>query len=197
VTLGPFYERLKKEQPRTPVKRIVTTNIKEWFPPFLTILFTLFAEKKGNYRVAHRDGDLDMARLLTQFDGKKSPDAPSALEDIAILLMSGGTTGAPKCVMGTHQGLVMSGLQPRAWLGDAVDPWHSVYMMPLPLFHSYGACAVQALCLIGHNPMSLIPNPRDLDDLVNTIAKVRPAAFAGVPTLFNGLLNHRHVKREK
>ena len=134
---------------------------------------------------------------LAQFDGKKSPDAPPAPEDVAILLMSGGTTGAPKCVMGTHQGLVMSGLQPRAWLGDAIDPWKSVYMMPLPLFHSYGACAVQSICLIGHNPMSLIPNPRDLDDIVNTIAKVRPAAFAGVPTLYNGLLNHRHVKSGK
>ncbi|MFI5232858.1 MAG: AMP-binding protein [Gemmatimonadales bacterium] len=197
VTLGPFYERLKKAQPHTPVQRIITTNIKEWFPPLLKIIFTLVAEKKGNYRVTHRDGDLDMAGLVSQFNGKKSPDAPSAPEDVAILLMSGGTTGAPKCVMGTHEGLVMSGLQPRAWLGDAVDPWNSVYMMPLPLFHSYGACAVQALCMIGHNPISLIPNPRDLDDIVSTIAKVRPAAFAGVPTLYNSLLNHRDVKSGK
>jgi long-chain acyl-CoA synthetase len=197
VTLGPFYERLKKVQPQTPVKRIVTTNIKEWFPPVLKVLFTLFAEKKGGYRVAHRDGDLELSALLAQFDGKKSAEAPPAPEDTAILLMSGGTTGAPKCVMGEHQGLVMSGLQPQAWLGDAVEPWTSVYMMPLPLFHSYGACAVQALCLIGHNPISLIPNPRDLDDIVTTIAKVKPAAFAGVPTLYNGLLNHRHVKSGK
>ncbi len=197
VTLGPFYERLKKVQSKTPVKRIVTTNIKEWFPPFLKILFTLFAEKKGNYRVTHRDGDLDLATLLAQFDGKKSPEAPPAPEDTAILLMSGGTTGEPKCVMGEHQGIVMSGLQIKAWLGDTVAPWTSVYMMPLPLFHSYGACAVQSLCFIGHNPMSLIPNPRDLDDIVSTIAKVKPAGFAGVPTLYNGLLNHRHVKSGK
>jgi len=56
------------------------------------------------------------------------------------------------------------------------------------------ACAVQSICFIGHNPISLIPNPRDLDDIVNSIAKVKPTAFAGVPTLFNGLLNHRRVK---
>jgi long-chain acyl-CoA synthetase len=197
VTLGPFYERLKNIQARTPVKRIVTTNVKEWFPPFLKVLFTLFAEKKGGYRVAHRDGDLHMAGLLAKFDGRKSTEAPPAPGDTAILLMSGGTTGEPKCVMGRHEGLVMSGLQPRAWFGDVIEPWKSVYMMPLPLFHSYGACAVQAICLIGHNPISLIPNPRDLDDIVATIGKVRPAAFAGVPTLFNGLLNHPHVKSGK
>ena len=72
MTLGPFYERLKKVQPHTPVKRIVTTNVKEWFPPLLKFVFTLFAEKKGGYRVAHRDGDLDMAGLLARFDGRQS-----------------------------------------------------------------------------------------------------------------------------
>ena len=197
VTLSSFYQRLKKVQSHTPVKRIVTTNIKEWFPPLLSLLFTLFTEKKDGYRVSHRDGDLGMAELLRRFDGKKSVEAPPAPEDIAILLMSGGTTGTPKCVMGEHQALVMTGLQLQAWLGEAIVPWQSVYMMPLPLFHSYGACAVQSICFIGHNPISLIPNPRDLDDIVSSIAKVKPTAFAGVPTLFNGLLNHRRVKSGK
>jgi long-chain acyl-CoA synthetase len=197
VTLSSFYERLKKVQPHTPVKRIVTTNIKEWFPSITKILFTIFMEGKGGYRVSHRDGDLGMTSLLAQFDGKKSTETPPAPEDVAILLMSGGTTGTPKCVMGEHQALVMSGLQLQAWLGDSIVPWDSLYMMPLPLFHSYGACAVQSICFIGHNPISLIPNPRDLDDIVSTIAKVKPTAFAGVPTLYNGLLNHKRVKSGK
>jgi long-chain acyl-CoA synthetase len=194
ITLTSFYERLKKVQQHTPVKRVVTTNIKEWFPPLLKIAFTLFAEKKGGHRITRRDGDVAMHDLLAQFGGRKSAEEPPAPEDTAILLMSGGTTGTPKCVMGEHQSIVMSGLQLQAWLGDSIIPWKSVYMMPLPLFHSYGACAVQAICLIGHNPISLIPNPRDLDDIVNSIAKVQPAAFAGVPTLYNGLLNHSRVK---
>jgi long-chain acyl-CoA synthetase len=181
-------------QPHTPVKRIVTTNIKDWFPTLTKILFTIFLEGKGGFRVTHRDGDLGMPALLEQFAGKKSSEAPPKPEDTAILLMSGGTTGTPKCVMGEHQALVMSGLQLQAWLGDSIVPWESLYMMPLPLFHSYGACAVQSICFIGHNPISLIPNPRDLDDIVNTIAKVKPTAFAGVPTLYNGLLNHKRVK---
>jgi long-chain acyl-CoA synthetase len=194
VTLSSFYERLKKVQPHTPVKRIVTTNIKEWFPPLLKFVFTLFMEGKGGYRVTHRDGDLGMPELLAKFSGQKTSEKPPAPEDTAILLMSGGTTGTPKCVMGEHQAMVMSGLQLQAWLGDSIVPWESVYMMPLPLFHSYGACAVQSICLIGHNPISLIPNPRDLNDIVNSIAKVKPAAFAGVPTLYNALLNHPRVK---
>lgn len=194
VTLSSFYERLKRVQPHTPVKKIVTTNIKEWFPPFLSLLFTLFNERKGGYRVTHRDGDTGMKDLLAKFAGAKSTESPPKPDDTAILLMSGGTTGTPKCVMGEHQAMVMSGLQLQAWLGESIVPWKSVYMMPLPLFHSYGACAVQSICFIGHNPMSLIPNPRDLNDIVSSIAKVKPAAFAGVPTLYNGLLNHQRVR---
>src|ERR1035437_8183094 len=96
--------------------------------------------------------------------------------------------------MGEHQGPGMSGLQPQGWFGEALGSWVRGVMMPLPLFHSYGACAVQSICFIGHNPISLIPNPRDLDDIVSNIAKVKPTAFAGVPTLYNGLLNHRRVR---
>jgi long-chain acyl-CoA synthetase len=197
VTLTSFYERLKKVQAHTPVKRIVTTNIKEYFPSLLRLVFTLFVERKGGHRITRRDGDLALADLLAKFDGQRSSEKPPAPGDTAILLMSGGTTGAPKCVMGQHQSLVMSGLQIRAWLGPAIEPWTSVYMMPLPMFHSYGACAVQSSTFIGHNPIALVPNPRDLNDVVKTIASVKPTAFAGVPTLYNALLNHPHVKSHK
>jgi long-chain acyl-CoA synthetase len=40
----------------------------------------------------------------------------------------------------------------------------------------------------------LSPDPRDLDDLLRTIQKVRPAFLPGVPTLFNALLNHPKVQ---
>ena len=42
-----------------------------------------------------------------------------------------------------------------------------------------------------------IPNPRDLDDVVATIRRVKPAFFTGVPTLYIGLLNHRAVTAGK
>jgi long-chain acyl-CoA synthetase len=50
------------------------------------------------------------------------------------------------------------------------------------------------LAFTGRNPLALVPNPRDLDDLLATIQKVRPAFFTGVPTLFTALLNHPDVR---
>ncbi|MGW8251889.1 MAG: AMP-binding protein, partial [Anaerolineales bacterium] len=51
--------------------------------------------------------------------------------------------------------------------------------------------------LIGRNTMALVPNPRDLDDLLATIQTVRAAFLPGVPTLFNAILNHPKVKSGK
>lgn len=50
-------------------------------------------------------------------------------------------------------------------------------------------CGVQSVCFLGHNPIALVPNPRDFDDLVKTIETTKPAVFCGVPTLYNALLN--------
>ena len=45
--------------------------------------------------------------------------------------------------------------------------------------------------------MALVPNPRDLKDLLATIRRVKPAFFSGVPTLYIALLNHPDVQRGK
>jgi long-chain acyl-CoA synthetase len=67
-------------------------------------------------------------------------------------------------------------------------------MLPLPLFHVYANVGVQGMALMGRNPLALVPNPRDIDDVLATIRKVRPAFFTGVPTLFTALLNHPDVR---
>ena len=57
VTLTPFYSRLKDIQSETPVKRVIATSIKEYLPPLLRVLFTLFKEKKGGHRIELEPGD--------------------------------------------------------------------------------------------------------------------------------------------
>ena len=70
-------------------------------------------------------------------------------------------------------------------------------MLPLPLFHVYANVGVQGLALVTGNPLALVPNPRDLADLLATIRRVKPAFFNGVPTLYVALLNHPDVQRGK
>lgn len=62
----------------------------------------------------------------------------------------------------------------------------------MPMFHIYGNMAVNT-AIVARWSMVVVPNPRDLDDLIATIRKERPAVLHGVPTLFNSLLNHPDV----
>jgi long-chain acyl-CoA synthetase len=47
--------------------------------------------------------------------------------------------------------------------------------------------------VVGHNPLVLVPNPRDRRDVLRTISKTRAAFLPGVPTLFASLLSHPDV----
>jgi long-chain acyl-CoA synthetase len=67
-------------------------------------------------------------------------------------------------------------------------------LVPLPLFHAAAGVVGLASLMAGRNPMILVPNPRDLDDILDTIQKTRPRFFLGVPTLFGALLNHPRVQ---
>jgi len=198
ITLSTFYDRVKGAQRRVPsVQQVVVTSIKEWLPPLLRVVFTLVLEKKGGHRAALRDGDPMLPALLARYAGQRPPTHRPSIDDDAILLMSGGTTGTPKAVRVHHHALVITGLQFRAWLGDLLPEWEGSYCLPLPLFHTYGATGVQSACIIGRNSIVLIPNPRDLGDLVKTVERTKPSVFCGVPTLYNALLNHPRVASRK
>jgi len=51
--------------------------------------------------------------------------------------------------------------------------------------------------IVAHLPISLVPNPRDREDLIKTIQHDRPAFFPAVPALYIALLEHPLVKAGK
>jgi long-chain acyl-CoA synthetase len=197
IVLSSFYNKLKSVQPRTKVGYVIATNIKEYLPPVLRILFTLAKEKKEGYRITLQAGDIWLGELLTQYAAAPQPTVTVKPGDPAIFLFSGGTTGTPKCAIGSHQGLVMSGMQISSWFKANTIEWEDSIMQNMPLFHVYGLAGVMPTGLVGHNTLILIPNPRDMKDLLETIHKVKPSFLPGVPTLFIALINHPDVKSGK
>jgi long-chain acyl-CoA synthetase len=61
----------------------------------------------------------------------------------------------------------------------------------------YANVGVQPLALLACAPLSLVPNPRDLGDLLKTIHQVKPTFFNGIPTLYTAILNHPLVRSGK
>jgi long-chain acyl-CoA synthetase len=197
VALNRFYGRLKSIQPRTSVKRIIATGIKEYLPWHLRTAYTLLKEEDEGDRIDIASGDSSFAELLGRFRRSALPNVDVKLDDPAVILMSGGTTGLPKGVVGSHRGMVVAGVQLQAWLRPAMNEWTDKIMLPLPLFHVYGNIGVQSLAFINHNPIALIPNPRDLRDVLKEINDVKPAFICTVPTLLNGIMNHAMAREGK
>ena len=197
AVLNRYYDKLKGMQSRTSLKRLIATGIKEYLPFTLRMGYTLLKEKEEGEHITLRDGDDRFADLISQFGRSPRPNHRVEPNDPAVILMSGGTTGTPKGVVGTHRGMVVAGLQLRAWLRSAMNEWTDTIMLPLPLFHTYGNSGVQSLALINHNPLCLIANPRDFGDMLKEIATVKPAFICSVPTLLNAVLNHKLARAGK
>ena len=196
VTLTRNYAAIKALQPETQVAHFVATNIKEYLPPAMRLLYTVTMEQGRGDRVAIEPTDLRLQELLAENAHTLLTFPTVAPDDPALILMSGGTTGTPKGVVGLHGGLLAAGLQGHAWLSPVLTDWVDVNMLPLPLFHVLGIGAL-AGSIVGRNPLALVPDPRDLTDLLQTIRDVRPALLFGVPALFVALLARHDVQSGK
>ena len=197
VTLNRFYEKVKRVQPLTRVRRVIPTNVKEFLPSVLALAFTLFREKSVGDRITLRDDDIRFSELLRQYRDIAPPAVSVGASDPAVILMSGGTTGTPKGVVGRHGGMTVAGRQLQAWLRPAMNEWTDSIMLPLPLFHTYGNTGVQSLAFLNHNPIVLIPDPRDVGDLLSEIKRTKPAFICAVPTLLSSIMAHPHTRAGK
>jgi long-chain acyl-CoA synthetase len=192
ITMSLFYNTLKGVQPKTSLKTIVVTNIKEALPGLLRFLFTLTQEKKGGHWVDLAEGDVWFQDLISNYKPEDKPALDIGPDDKAIFQYSGGTTGVSKAAIGLHRNLVANSLQIRSFMPD-IEMGKEVILMAIPLFHVYGLVAGMSLGVSSGACMVLAVNPRDIDDVLGLISKHRPTLYPGVPTMYNAINNHPDV----
>jgi len=197
IAMTRVYPRVKAVQSQTALERIVATNIKEYFPARLALLFTLFKERKDGHRISLAPGDVWWKQLLRTHAGRRPPALTISADDDAIVLASGGTTGTPKGVVGLHRAFTHAGQQIHAWTRSSFRSGQDVVLLPLPLCHVYANVGGLGLGVVSGSPMALVPNPRDVADVLQTIQRTRPAFMMSVPTLFQAMLNSRLVQQRK
>ena len=193
-----FYNTIKKAQPKTRIKKLIVTNLKETLPPILRVLFTLAKEKKAGFRIEGglRDGDIWFQDLLANHKDAPRPNLGVGPDDTALFQYSGGTTGVSKGAVALHRNVVANTLQMRAWFVNSEDG-KEIYLMAIPLFHVYGMVAGMSVAMAMGASMVMVPNPRDLVDVLENISKFKATIFPGVPALYNGINNHPDVKAGK
>ena len=192
ILMSNYYELVKRVQPETAIAQIIVTNIKETLPPLLGLLFALLKEKKGGFKVTLRDNDLWMPDLQAQYSDHDRPQVDVGPDDTAIFQYSGGTTGIPKAAIGLHRNLVANTVQMLHWLISA-EMGKEVVMMAIPLYHVYGMVAGMNFGLASGATLVMVPDPRDLKDLLGNMHKYKTTIFPAVPALYNAINNNADV----
>jgi long-chain acyl-CoA synthetase len=193
ITLSLTYPILKQIRGDTQLEHVIVTNIKEYFPGLLKVLFTAAVEKKeGHFQDISGDANTYWLQdLLAQAPTKPSP-VDVAPEDTGVLMYTGGTTGVSKGAQLTHRNLVANAVQVRWWMRGTQEG-KEVMLTALPLFHSYAmtVCMNQTIYIAGQ--MVLIPNPRVMAHVLKSINKRKPTLFPGVPAMYVSITNYPEV----
>jgi long-chain acyl-CoA synthetase len=193
-----FYKVMKAAQPNTKIKKLIVTNIKETLPPVLRVLFTLAKEKKGGFRIEGglAQGDLWMKDVIAKYKLADRPKLDIGPDDIALFQYSGGTTGTSKGAVALHRNVVANTLQIKRWMTTLKEGEETV-LMAIPLFHVYGMVCGMHFALASGASMVMVPNARDIPDVLENIDKYHATIFPGVPTLYNAINNNPAVQAGK
>ena len=111
---------------------------------------------------------------------------------IAVLQYTGGTTGTPKGAMLTHANLSINVKQVMAWRGQTMHAGDRIIGV-LPLFHVFAMTTVMNFGIGQGMEMVLLPR-FELIETLKLITRLKPKMMPGVPTLFNAMLQHPHIR---
>jgi len=194
VTLSLTYPRVKAIREQTGLKQVIVTNIKEYFPGLLKFLFTLTKEKKeGHYQDISGDANTYWFQDVLSSAPERPADGDVDMEDAAVLMYTGGTTGIPKAAQLTQRNVQANAVQIHAWLPRMRQGKDSI-LTSLPLFHCYGMTTCMNLAILAAGSMILIPNPRVMLHILKSINAHHPTLYPGVPAMYVAINNYPEIE---
>jgi long-chain acyl-CoA synthetase len=189
VSLSSHFPLVQQIRGETSLETVIVARLKTYLPPLLRLLFSVLRERASGHR-ADIGGVRDthwFADLL-----RSAPVAPEPVEiswdDTAVLMYTGGTTGLSKGAQLTHENIFKNAYQVIVW-SDSKESEDST-LAALPLFHSYGMTCCLNPGAIQAGTAILVPDPRDIEDVMDSIEKYRPTFFPGVPAMYVAVINH-------
>jgi len=121
-----------------------------------------------------------MQGMSPQFDTLETSS-----EDTAIIVYTSGTTGQPKGAELTHSNLVMNVMVNQEFIHIRPD---DVQLVVLPLFHIFAMTVQMNLGIYKGSHSILLPR-FDANDAYGLMVKHKVTVFAGVPTMYWGMVN--------
>lgn len=114
---------------------------------------------------------------------------PRDADDTCVILYTSGTTGLPKGAELTQNNIVMNAMVAQNIMGSRE---REVHLVTLPLFHTFGQTVHLNAAVLSGSTLVLVPR-FEPNLVLNLIEKHKVTIFAGVPTMYIGLI---HAKQE-
>jgi long-chain acyl-CoA synthetase len=177
ICLGPFKDVVQSIQSETGFHDLILTAAED------------FSADQSD--LSHEPGGLQLRDLIDRSDPRPPQVDINPVEDLALLVFTGGATGTPKGVMLTHHNLTANTLQSLPWALGPLEKGiigKSSLLIGIPAFHAYGHWAIRASVYWGLQ-MIMIPDPRDIGGIAAQLKKSRPFMAPLVPTQYMRLLD--------
>ncbi len=105
-----------------------------------------------------------------------------AVQDLAVIQYTSGTTGQPKGAMLSHFNLYSNALQGEAWMHGA-QYRKEVFYAILPMFHAFGMTLFLTYGILKQARLVLFPS-FDADLVIDTARRNPPTVYCAVPPIY-------------
>ncbi len=185
VTLDVLFPVVQKVLDKTPVKRVITTNLNDFLPEEPTLPITdVMKIKKSPI-----PGTADLMEIIANGD-TRPPEVKVELDDLALLQYTGGTTGLPKGAMLTQFAALFKSA--TAYANARVVRPESIVLAIAPIFHIAGMLVgVDAPILAGATVVLLVGF--DPETAMMAIDKYKVNYFTGTVPMNVAIMNHPNV----
>ncbi len=176
---------------KTPLKRIIVTNLVDLVPRWKRAIGWFF--DRVPYGVVEKRENVYFFKELL---AKHQPDPPKVdinpREHLAYILYTGGTTGVPKGVPGTHSGMVSYIKDYYQVIEGFVSEGDDRFLLVNPLYHIMANGMFMGIGLTLGNPTILMPTP-NVDAILESIQRYKVTLLLGVPTLYRMILENERL----
>ncbi len=194
IYLDLLHPRVASVFPKTGLKRLIVTSIRDALRFPLNLLYPLKARREGhNLNVPTAPHLYRMRELLARHKGASIPDLRPGFDDVALLQYTGGTTGLAKGAMLSHRNLVSNVLQVREWMGKPAMGTERMLAV-MPFFHVYGLTVCLNLAVAIGATLILVPK-FELVSVLKLIQEHKATYFPGAPTIYVAINNYPEVNK--
>ena len=174
--------------PKTCLKRVIVTNLADLLPRWKWAIGKMF-DKIPDGVVRRAEGVYLFRKIISKYPPQPPEVNIDPSKHVSYLLYTGGTTGLPKGVTGTHATMLAAVSDHRTVTEGYVTNGDDTLVLVNPLFHIAAEQSLLSLGLSRGNRTVLMPVPQ-VDAILEAIQRYRATLFLGAPALYGMILGN-------